>query len=455
MEKKQNKTCIFLFNNYNSIQGSYDSMEDEIYYNRIVDKALDLKLRAFGATNIVGPKWCGKTKTASQRAKSSIYLQKEFDKETLQYSAKINPSIFLEGIKPRLIDEWQDAPNLWDAVRSYCDDNRGKGHFILTGSTSKLVKTKHTGTGRISELKMYPMSLFESHESNGSVSLIALFDGKETLDKGCVSDLTIEDLIFAACRGGWPESILLNDKEAQLEIPKDYFNQIYKKDIFSVDEVKRNPQTMKAILKSYARNISTLAKNVSILQDVNSINSISDVTLSDYISVLEKLYVVEDIDGWCPNIRSKAAMRSGRKREFVDPSIAVAALGGSPRIYSMDLKSFGFIFETLCIRDLKVYSQSCDGEISYYHDKSGLEADCVLHLNDGRYALIEFKLGSFEIDDGAKNLLNIEKLIKEHNVKEKQTPLRLPDLKIVITGSKYGYKRDDGVFVVPIGCLKD
>ena len=430
-------------------------MENDIYYKRVVDTELELKLRAFGATNIVGPKWCGKTKTALQKAKSKIMLQKEPNKEALIFTAMINPDALLHGEQPRLIDEWQDAPTIWDAVRSYCDENHGQGHFILTGSTSKNVNTNHTGTGRISELKMYPMSLYESFESNGSVSLMNLFDGVEDLSKGCISELSIDDLIFAACRGGWPESIILNDKEAQLAIPKDYFHQIYIKDMFNVDDVKRNPQTMRAILRSYARNISTLAKKVSILDDVNSTNSISEVTLDDYISVLERLYIVEDIHGWSPSIRSKAAMRSGRKREFVDPSIAVAALGGSPKMYNLDLKSFGFIFETLCIRDLKIYSQSNGGEISYYHDNLGLEADVVLHLEDGRYALIEIKLGSFEIEEGARHILEIERLIKEHNIKDDKNPIRLPDLKIVLTGTKYGYKREDGVLVIPIGCLKD
>ena len=430
-------------------------MLEDTYYKRIVDKELSLKLRAFGATNIVGPKWCGKTKTALQKAKSKIMLQKEPDKEALIFTSRINPSALLEGEQPRLIDEWQDAPTIWDAVRSYCDEHHGQGHFILTGSTSKDVKTQHTGTGRISELRMYPMSLYESFESNGSVSLMDLFDGIEDLSKGCVSDLTIDELVFAACRGGWPESIAIKDEEAQLAIPKDYFHQIYTKDMYNIDEIKRNPQTMRAVIRSYARNISTLAKKVSILDDVNSTNTISATTLDDYISVLEKLYIVEDIYGWCPAIRSKSAMRSGRKREFVDPSIAVAALGGSPKMYSLDLKSFGFIFETLCIRDLKIYSQSHGGEISYYHDKLGLEADAVLHLDDGRYALIEIKLGSQEIEAGAKHMLEIEKLIRDYNAKERQVPLRLPDLKIVITGTKYGYKREDGVFVIPIGCLKD
>lgn len=424
-------------------------VNNKIYYKRIADDLLDLKLRAFGATNIVGPKWCGKTETAKQKAKSKIMLQKEPDKESLIYTAKINPMALLEGDQPRLIDEWQDAPTLWDAVRSYCDEHHGQGHFILTGSTSKIEETKHTGTGRISTMKMYPMSLYESLESNGSVSLMDLFDGKDQIEKGCISNLTIDDIIFAACRGGWPESVLLKDTEAQLAIPKDYFQQIYTRDMFSVDKIKRNQQTMRAVIRSYARNISTLAKKVNIIDDVNATNNISEETLDDYIEILEKLYVVEDLYGWCPQIRSKTAMRSGRKREFVDPSIAVAALGGSPKLYSLDLKTFGFIFETLCIRDLKVYSQALDGEISYYHDNLGLEADCVLHLNDGRYALIEFKLGSMEIEDGAANLNKLEKLIIESG------KLRKPDLKIIITGTKYGYKRNDNVFVIPIGCLKN
>lgn len=429
-------------------------MEENIYYERIVDKILDLKLRAFGATNIVGPKWCGKTMTALQKAKSKIMLQKDPNKEELIYTARFNPMVLLDGAQPRLIDEWQDAPNIWDAIRSYCDENPRQGHFILTGSTSKIENTSHTGTGRISTLKMYPMSLYESKESNGSVSLLDLFDKKEQLSKGCVSNMTLEDIIFACCRGGWPASVLMDDKEAQLAIPRDYFQQIYTKDMFSIDKTKRNSQTMRALLRSYARNISTLAKNTSIQQDVEATNSISAATLDDYIDILEKLYIVEDIYGWCPQIRSKTAMRSGRKREFVDPSIAVAALGLSPSYYLRDLKTFGFVFENLCIRDLKIYSQSLDGEISYYRDNLGLEADCVLHLNDGRYAIIEFKLGDFEIDDGAKHLNYLEKLIVKHN-DESDSKIRLPDLKIVITGTKYGYKREDGVFVIPIGCLKD
>ncbi|MDE5546009.1 MAG: AAA family ATPase [Anaeroplasmataceae bacterium] len=424
------------------------------YYPRIADSILDLKLRAFGAVHIVGPKWCGKTTTAEQQAKSSLKLQKITDKEAIIKTAEITPEVLLEGNRPRLIDEWQDAPTLWDAVRSYCDDNQGRGHFILTGSTSKKVETSHTGTGRISRLKMYPMSLYESKESNGVVSLAKLFDGTEKLEMGCTSNMSIDDIIFASCRGGWPESVMMDDKEAQLLIAKDYFEQIFEVDMFKVDKTKRNKSTMKAILKSYARNISTLAKKTNIISDVTATNKITEPTLDDYIDVLERLFIVEDLYGWCPSIRSASAIRSGRKREFVDPSIAVAALGASPSKLRVDLKTFGFIFETLCIRDLRIYSSKMKGELSYYHDKFGLECDAVLFLEDDRYALIEFKLGGSDIEDGAKHLCEIERLIQEKN-KEKSTFQRLPDLKIVITGTQHGYKREDGVFVIPIGCLKD
>ncbi len=429
-------------------------MKEMEYYSRIADKLLDMRLRAFGATNIVGPKWCGKTETALQKAKSKIMLQRDPNKDELIYTAGINPMALLDGQQPRLIDEWQDAMNIWDAVRSYCDEYHGQGHFILTGSTSRVTETKHTGTGRISTLKMYPMSLYESRESNGSVSLMDLFDHKNELKNGCSTNLSLDDIIFAASRGGWPASVLMDDKEAALFVAKDYFEQIYTKDMNTVDKVKRNSQTMRAVLRSYARNISTLAKKTSLLEDINATNRITDATLDDYIEVLEKLFIVEDIYGWSPSIRSKTSMRSGRKREFVDPSIAVAALGGSPSIYKTELKSFGFIFETLCIRDIKVYSAAMQGEVSYYRDKSGLEADCVLHLNDGRYALIEFKLGSNEIEEGAKHLNKIETLIKKHNEEEKSN-IRMPDLKLIITGTRYGVRREDGVYVVPIGCLKD
>lgn len=423
------------------------------YISRIVDSQLEFKLQTFGAVNVVGPKWCGKTTSSEQIAKSALKLQKDPNKSALIETAEINPTALLKGLKPRLIDEWQDAPSLWDAVRAYCDDNPGAGHFILTGSTSKKVKTYHTGTGRISTLRMYPMSLYESGESNGEVSLRSLFDGTERLDDGCHSDLTIENLIFAACRGGWPVGVLSANRSSQLAIPKDYVEQIYERDMFSVDDVKRNKKTMKNILKSYARNISTLAGKGNIISDVSAEGAITDKTLDDYINVLEELYIIQDMNAWCPSIRSKTSIRSGVKREFVDPSIAVAAMGGSPEYYDTDLQAFGFIFECLCIRDLRVYSSSLGGDMSYYNDRYGLEADGVLHLNDGRYALIEFKLGGRGIDEGAKHLCQLEKLIDEHNAVS-PVPLRKPDLKMVVTGTEYGYLRPDGVYVIPIGCLR-
>ncbi len=425
------------------------------YYSRTVDNELRFKLDTFGAVQIVGPKWCGKTTTAEQFAKSGLYLQKDPNKEALIETAKITPSVLLNGERPRLIDEWQDAPEIWDAVRSFCDDTHEKGNFILTGSSSKKVKTAHTGTGRISTLKMYPMSLYESKESNGSVSLSDLFDNKNDLSDGCQSALSVRDIISAACRGGWPESVLLDNEKSQLAIAKDYFTQIYQEDMFHVDDVKRNSSTMNLVLRSYARNISTPVKHTNILRDINSTGTITDKTLDDYLDVLNRLYVIEDVDAWCPAIRSKTAIRSSKKAEFTDPSLAVAGMGVKPEFFEMDLKTFGFIFESLVIRDLKIYSSILGGRVSYYRDRYGLEADAVLHLEDGRYALIEIKLGQHQIDDGAKHLTEIERLVKEYNKKESQVPLRLPNLKIVITGTQYGYKRDDGVFVIPIGCLKD
>lgn len=301
---------------------------------------------------------------------------------------------------------------------------------------------------------MYPMSLYESDESNGSVSLLNLFNHPEAFD-GCVSDLSIDGIIFAICRGGWPKSLMNKTDRSKLEVAKDLYHQTYSVDISNVDNVKRNPRLAQAIIQSYSRNICTLATSKTILGDVKANFDISQPTFDDYIQALKKLYIIEDIEAWCPAIRSKSAIRSSKKRNLIDPSIAVAAMGLSPEYFNTDFKTLGFLFESLCLRDLKIYSSQFDGYVSYYHDRYGLEADCVLHLNDGRFALIEFKLGPHEIDDGAKHLIEIENLIKQYNKTEKQCPMRLPDLKIIITGTQYGYKRDDGVFVIPIGCLKN
>lgn len=423
------------------------------YKKRIADRLLKLKLEAFGATLIVGPKGCGKTTTAKQQAKSVIEFQDEDMRDKYLSVANNVPSKLLIGDNPRLFDEWQDAPKIWGAIRKSVDDRNESGLYILTGSSSQTVNTPHTGTTRISTLKMYPMSLFESEESSGEISLIELFNNK-TLDF-VESKLTIDKLIFAICRGGWPRALLNKTPESQLEIANDLFYQTCHRDISSIDNVKRNPLWAEKILKSYSRNICTLAETKTIFGDVVSTTDISKTTYYDYIQALEKLYIIEDIPAWCPSIRSKDAIRATNKRNLIDPSIAVAALGITPEYFNTDFKTLGFLFESLCIRDLKIYSSKMNGELSYYHDRYGLEADGVLHLKDGRYALLEFKLGTKEIDEGAKHLCEIEKLINEYNRKEKQCPLRLPDLKIVITGSQFGYKRDDGVFVIPIGCLKD
>lgn len=426
------------------------------YIKRICDDELELKLEAFGAVHIVGPKWCGKTTTAKQFAKSVIEMQDPDKRDMYIQTAKVKPSNLLVGENPRLIDEWQIAPNLWDAVRVSVDRRNEDGLYILTGSNS-IDKTEimHTGTGRIDTLVMYPMSLYESQESNGTVSLTKLFSDPHALDDGCESNLTIDQLIFAACRGGWPSSLQKKSDKAKLLVARSYFDSLCAEDISNVDGVQRDETTTRLLLRSYARNISTIVTNRAIINDVNANIEFSESSFYSYVKVLKKLFLIQDVEAWCPAIRSKSAIQATDKREFVDPSLVVAALGVDPEYFNLDLKTFGFIFETLCIRDLKAYSAALGGRVSYYHDRYGLEADCVLHLRDGRYALIEFKLGSADIDDGAKHLIELEKLIKEYNEKETQCKLRLPDLKIVITGTQYGYKRDDGVLVVPIGCLKN
>lgn len=429
----------------------------QAYWNRIVDNELELRLEAFGATLIVGPKWCGKTTTAGEKAKSILKMQDPDMREGYLVTAQTKPSLLLKGENPRLIDEWQEAPVLWDAVRTAVDERQEEGLFILTGSTSvDDKKIHHTGTGRISRLKMYPMSLFESKESNGTISLKELFENPDLDIDGIISDMRIEDLIFSACRGGWPSALQRKSNEAKLLIADDYVRNVCETDISTVDGVSRNPKLAELILKSYARNLSTLAKKNSIYKDVvANYENISMPTLDSYITALERLFVIEDVDAWCPAIRSATTIRSGKKREFIDPSIAVAALGLTPDYLEKDLKTFGFLFECMCIRDLKIYSQALKGKVSYYHDRYDLEADAVLHIGDGRYALIEFKLGSAEIEEGAQHLLKIKELVQQYNEKEKQVPLREPDLLMVITGGNMAYTRQDGVKVIPIGCLKN
>ena len=420
---------------------------------QVICGILSEKMESFGATLIIGPKGCGKTTTAKQKAASIIEFQDEDKREDYLAVANTQPSRLLIGDNPRLFDEWQDAPKIWGAIRKSVDDRQKVGLYILTGSTSQTVETPHTGTGRISTMKLYPMSLFESGESNGNVSLRELFDNPKQFE-GCKSDLDIDGIIYSICRGGWPSVFRISSDKARLNVAKDLFSQIINTDISNVDSTKRKAGWVETILRSYARNICTLADTKTVFKDVVATTDISESTFFDYLSALEKLYIIEDIEAWCPAIRSKTAIRASKKKNFIDPSIAVAAMHLAPEYFNTDFRTLGFLFESLVFRDLKVYSSLMDGKMSYYHDRYGLEADAVLHLGDGRYAVIEIKLGSNEIDYGAKHLIEMENLIKKYNDEEPQVPLRLPDLKIVITGTEYGYKRDDGIYVIPLACLK-
>ena len=425
------------------------------YLSRIVDAELDLRLRSVGATLIVGPKWCGKTTTAKQHAKSVLEMQNPDLQAGFLQLAETKPSLLLQGEKPRLIDEWQLAPVLWDAVRVAVDNSAEKGQYILTGSVVKDdSQTKHTGTGRISRLEMCPMTLWESAESSGTISLSEMFKNPDNAIDGATSKLSIEELLFAACRGGWPSALNARGDDAKLFIAADYVNNVAEVDISKVDNVDRDPLLASLLLKSYARNISTLASKANIRRDLLAVQDVSMPTVDSYLAALRKLFVICDIPAWCPAIRSSASMRSTPKRGMCDPSVAVAALGATPEYFLKDFKTFGFIFESLVMRDLKVYSMALGGKLSYYHDRYGLEADAVLHLKDGRYALIEIKLGSSEIEEGAKHLLEIRQLIREYNKTEKQCPLAEPDLLMVITGGAMGYTRDDGVHIVPISAMK-
>ena len=425
------------------------------YLPRYTDKELEEALEYIGAVLITGPKWCGKTTTAKQHCNSIKELQHPVYGESYLKLADTNPIELLKGEKPMLIDEWQMAPELWNAVRYLVDESDEDGLYVLTGSTIvDESKITHTGAGRIKRIVMRPMSLYESGESNGKISLLDLFNDENLNIDGITSDLTIPDLIFAACRGGWPESLNKKTKTQQLAIVSDYIDIICTSDVSEVDGVKRSPKRVKSILRSYSRNISTSVNKKTLIADIKTeYGDISMPTYNSYIDALERLYVIQDIPAWSPNIRSANTIRKANKKEFIDPSIAVACLNLTPEELLKDFVTFGFIFENLCIRDLLVYSSSVGGEVLYYNDHSGLEADCVIYLDDGRYALIEFKLGNKEIDKGAKNLLKLKDLVKE-SVRDKKIDLDEPSFLAVITGGEMAYTRADGVKVIPIGCLR-
>ncbi len=426
------------------------------YLPRLIDENIEDALNRFGAILIAGPKWVGKTTTASKHSKSVLKMQDPDKTKGYLSIADTKPSLLLKGDKPRLIDEWQMAPVIWDAVRNSVDGIGENGLYILTGSTSVNYESiMHSGTERIIKLVMYPMSLYESKESNGSISLKELFDNPNLCIDGIASNLSLEDLIYASCRGGWPTTLTKN-KKGKLMTAKHYLDNICEEDCSAVDGIKRDPIRMRSILRSYARNISTLASDTTLLKDIKSNDAGMDVrTLKSYLNALERLYVIEEVQAWRPKIRSATAIRSSNKREFIDPSIAVAALNLTPELLLLDLSTFGFIFETLCIRDLKIYSNPLGGNVAYYHDKYDLEADCVLHLDDGRYALIEFKLGNKQIEEGAKHLLRLKSLIAKANKENEGYKIKEPDLLMIITGGEMAYTRNDGVKIIPIGCLKN
>lgn len=421
------------------------------YRKRIADDILARKLEGKGAVLIEGPKWCGKTTTAEQIAASILYMDEPEKKEQNIVMSELNPKRLLKGAAPRLIDEWQIAPKLWDAIRFEVDHRGELGQFVLTGSAVP-VDTKeitHSGTGRFTWLTMRPMSLYESGDSTGEVSLKDLFDGAREIDGA--SELDIDRLAFLVCRGGWPQAVDMRD-EIALDQAMDYYDAVVRSDINRADGVQKNTEKVRRLMRSYARNQGSQVANTVLAQDVsaNDESSMSDETVASYINALRKIFVVEDMPAWNPNLRSKTAIRSSDTRYYIDPSIAAAALGIGPKDLMNDLKTFGFLFETLCIRDLRVFADTLNGEVYHYRDKDGQECDAVIHLKNGKYGLIEIKLGGDKlIEEGAASLKNMEAKIDTDK-------MNVPSFLMVLIGiGDYAYRRQDGVYVVPIGCLKN
>ena len=420
------------------------------YYQRVSDKVLLEHLESKGAVLIEGTKWCGKTTSAKHIAKSVIEMDRPDMTEQYQQMARINPSNLLEGKVPHLIDEWQIATNIWNAVR-YEVDRRGEfGQFILTGSSvpAALDESMHTGTGRIVRMQMRPMSLFESKDSTGQVSLMDLFNKK---DISTVDNHSIDEIAFLICRGGWPAA-LNHGKKVALKQAFDYYDAVVNDDISRVDRVKRDSERTKRILKSYARNVATQASLETIRSDIisNDVETFDKEALYGYLNALKRIFVIEDSPAWNPNLRSKTAIRTSDTRYFVDPSIAVAALGLGPTDLVNNLELMSLIFENLCVRDLRIYADALDGSVYHYRDKTGLECDAVIHLRNGSYGLVEVKLGGDQsINEGAESLLKLTSKIDTEKMKK-------PAFLMVLCGvAPFAYKREDGVFVVPITCLKD
>lgn len=420
-----------------------------MYYKRLIEKDIELKLRTSGAVVVAGPKFCGKTTTCMLYQKSFVKLN---TKQTITM-ARMNPKWALEGEKPRLIDEWQKAPDLWNQIKDDLDFDYQFGKFILTGSSTPADKTEvhHSGAGRIAPVKMRPMSLWESQESKGTVSLIELFDEKSDYPWDLNSEISLEDIAFLICRGGWPISVRA-PKDIAVEITKNYYNGLF---VFEDCENERfrnkKPEVLKMILKSYARHISTEAAISTIIADVRQSNerTMDPKTFDDYMEALKDLYVIEDLPAWNPNIRSKTIIRSTPTRHFIDTSIACRALSVSPNDLMNDLESFGLFFEDLAVRDLSIYANAIGGTVTHYRDNTGLECDAVVHLEDGRWGAIEIKLGGDElIEHGAQSLKNLRDKIT--SISEE----RAPSFLMVLTAVGGAYRREDGVYVAPINLLK-
>lgn len=421
------------------------------YKKRISDDIIIKKLKGKGAVLVEGPKWCGKTTTSEVLAKSALYMAEPNQLKQNLALADISPSLLLEGETPRLIDEWQIAPKLWDAVRFEVDHRGEEGQFILTGSAvpAETREIWHTGTGRFAWVLMRPMSLFESGESNGAVRLSELF--YNPLKVAAINELDIVKLAFLVCRGGWPRATFLED-EIALEQAYDYYDAIVKTDISRVDGIKRDPERVKRLMRSYARNQGAQAGTSVMKSDMmaNDTETLDEDTVFSYIQALKKIFVVEDMPAWNPNLRSKTAIRTSDTRYYIDPSIGAAALGLGPKDLINDLETFGLLFETMCIRDLRVFADALNGQVYHYRDKTGLECDAVIHLRNGSYGLVEIKLGGDDaIEHGAETL-------KQLRDKIDTTKMKPASFLMVLTGSgRYAYRREDGVFVVPIGCLRD